>query len=70
MIMDDVISADTGEVVLLKVNYHLALQLEGDSPPAGGYCVMRRPGGLLLALPRNFLPQDVLQEASRASRVF
>ena len=64
MIMDDVIPADTGEVVLLKVNYQRALQLEGDSPPAVGYCVMRRPGGLLLALPRDFLPSDVLQEAT------
>ncbi|CAE7212545.1 unnamed protein product, partial [Symbiodinium sp. CCMP2456] len=64
MIMDDVIPADSGEVVLLRVNQR-ALQLDGESSPAVGYCVMRRPGGLLLALPATFLPQEVLSEAAQ-----
>ena len=55
MVMDDIVPANSGEVVLLRASYQRALQLEGESPPAVGYCVMRKPGGLLLALPQNFL---------------
>ena len=45
---EELVSADTGEVVLLKVNYQQALQLEGEAQPAVGYCIMKRPGKLLV----------------------
>eukprot|EP00439_Symbiodinium_sp_Y106_P081381 s400_g20.t1 len=63
--MEDLVAADTGEVVLLKVNYQHALQLEGEVQSAVGYCILKRPGGFLLALPPTYIPQPVLEEASR-----
>ena len=65
---EELVSADTGEVVLLKVNYQQALQLEGEAQPAVGYCIMKRPGKLLvgpsceLHFPRGGLPQRLLRD--------
>eukprot|EP00439_Symbiodinium_sp_Y106_P081109 s1170_g20.t1 len=47
MNLDDIVSADTGEV------------------PAVCYCAMKRPGGLLLAVPHGFVPAHVLLEAEQ-----
>ncbi|CAE7225066.1 unnamed protein product [Symbiodinium sp. CCMP2592] len=61
--MEEIVAADTGEVVLLRVNYALALGLEGEVPWAAAYCVLKRPGGLLLVLPAGYLPAQVLLDA-------
>ena len=63
--MEDIVAADGGEVVLLRINYQRALQLEGDAAWAVCYCILKRAGGFLLALPPTYIPQPVLDEASR-----
>ncbi|CAE7233553.1 unnamed protein product [Symbiodinium sp. CCMP2456] len=63
--MEDIVPADSGEVVLMKLNYQRALQLEGEALWAVCYCIMKRAGGFLLALPPAYIPQPVLEEASR-----
>ncbi|CAE7488995.1 unnamed protein product [Symbiodinium sp. CCMP2592] len=62
--MEEIVAADTGEVVLLRLNYALALGLEGEVPWAAAYCVLKRPGGFLLVLPAGYLPSQVLLDIS------
>ena len=61
---EDIVSADTGEVVLLKLNFQRALGSPEEEPCAVCYCVMKRPRGFLLAVPSGFISAGALQEAS------
>ena len=63
MSLEDILPAEGGEVTLLRMDFRSALGLEGEGPPAVCYCVLKRPGGFLLALPPHFLPEEVLDGA-------
>ena len=62
MNMDELVPADTGEVVLLRFHYPTALLMESEVPAAVAYCVLKRPGTFLLALPAAYIPGPVLEK--------
>ena len=64
MIPEDIVPADSGEVVLLKLSFQKALGSDEEGQSAVCYCVLKRPGGFLLAVPSGFLSAGALQEAS------
>ena len=64
MIPEDIVPADSGEVVLLKLSFQRALGSDEEGQSAVCYCVLKRPGGFLLAVPSGFLSAGALQEAS------
>eukprot|EP00439_Symbiodinium_sp_Y106_P081484 s985_g20.t1 len=60
---EDVLAAEAGDVTLMKLRSHLLVAGSAEGPPALCYCVLRRPGGFLLAVCQGYLPQGLLQEA-------
>ena len=47
---------------MLKLRHHLFLSGAAETPPAVCYCVLKRPGGFLLAVPSGFLLQEASNE--------
>ena len=61
---EEVQPAEAGDVSLLKLRSHLLLPGAEEGPPAVCYCVLKRPGGFLLAVPLDYLPAGLLREAT------
>ena len=62
MVMDDIVPANSGEVVLLRASYQRALQLEGESPPAMGFGASLETQAKVPAEPKRSGPGAQLTE--------
>ena len=61
---EEVLPAEAGDVSLLKLRSFLLFPGAEEGPPAVCYCILKRPGGFLLAVPVGYLPAGLLREAT------